>query len=384
VKVSDDIAFVGVNDHRIDLFEGQYDVREIGMSYNSYVILDQKVAVMDSVDAAFRDEWFANLDQVLGDRKPDYLVVHHMEPDHSANIAAFMDRYPEAQVVSSAQSFKMMQAYFGVDYSDRGVVVKQGSTLKLGKHTLSFVAAPQVHWPEVMFSYDETDKVLFSADAFGKFGALDVEDDWVTNARSYYFGIVGKFGKNVQMALSKVAGCYVKAICPLHGPVLTGDLSRYLRLYDTWSSYRPEESGVTLAYTSVYGHTKEAVRELEEKLRKGGATVAAYDLARDDMVQALASAFRYDRLVLATTTYANSYFPFMHTFVTDLVEHNYQNRTVGMVENGSWMPVAAKQMREALEGLPSIRFARNVVTLKGALNDDSRGQLDALAKELLA
>ena len=385
MKICDSIAYVGVNDHDIDLFEGQYDVRENGMSYNSYVVFgSEKVVVTDSVDARFVDEWLGNLEAALAGRTPDYLVVHHMEPDHSAGIAAFAERYPEAQIVASAMAFKMMAAYFGTDFADRRVIVKEGSTLELGDRSLTFVGAPNVHWPEVMFSYVPEDKVLFSADGFGKFGALDVEDPegWACEARRYYFGIVGKFGKNVQAVLKKAAGLDIEHICPLHGPVLSENLGYYLGLYNTWSSYEPEGEGVTIAYSSVYGHTKDAALALAEALEKRGQTVAVFDLARDDMAEAVESAFQYDRLVLASITYAGGIFPHMSTFIHTLAEHAYQRRTVALVESGTWAPMAAKVMRGELDGMKDIAVAENVVTVRGALDDASRAQIEALADEL--
>ncbi len=385
MKICDSIAYVGVNDHDIDLFEGQYDVRENGMSYNSYVVFgSEKVAVTDSVDARFVDEWLGSLEAALAGRTPDYLVVHHMEPDHSAGIAAFAERYPEAQIVASAMAFKMMAAYFGTDFADRRVIVKEGSTLELGDRSLTFVGAPNVHWPEVMFSYVPEDKVLFSADGFGKFGALDVEDPegWAREARRYYFGIVGKFGKNVQAVLKKAAGLDIEHICPLHGPVLSENLGYYLGLYNTWSSYEPEGEGVTIAYSSVYGHTRDAALALAEALEKRGQTVAVFDLARDDMAEAVESAFQYDRLVLASITYAGGIFPHMSTFIHTLAEHAYQRRTVALVESGTWAPMAAKVMRGELEGMKDIAVAENVVTVRGALDDASCVQIEALADEL--
>ena len=385
MKICDSIAYVGVNDHDIDLFEGQYDVRENGMSYNSYVVLgSEKVAVTDTVDGHFVDEWLANVEAALAGRTPDYLVVHHMEPDHSAGIAAFAERYPEAQIVASAMAFKMMAAYFGTDFADRRVIVKEGSALELGDRSLTFVGAPNVHWPEVMFSYVPEDKVLFSADGFGKFGALDVEDPegWACEARRYYFGIVGKFGKNVQAVLKKAAGLDIEHICPLHGPVLSENLGYYLGLYNTWSSYEPEGEGVTIAYSSVYGHTRDAALALAEALEKRGQTFAVFDLARDDMAEAVESAFQYDRLVLASITYAGGIFPHMSTFIHTLAEHAYQRRTVALVESGTWAPMAAKVMRGELEGMKDIAVAENVVTVRGALDDASRVQIEALADEL--
>ena len=384
MNVREGIAYIGVNDHDIDLFEGQYDVRENGMSYNSYVVLGEKIAVMDTVDGRFRDEWLGNLDAVLDGRTPDYLVVHHMEPDHSANIAAFRERYPQAQVVASAPAFKMMQAYFGTDYADRRVVVKQGATLDLGGHELAFIGATNVHWPEVLFSYDSATKVLFSADGFGKFGALDYEDPegWACEARRYYFGIVGKFGKNVQAVLKKAADLDIQAICPLHGPILKENLGYYLDLYNTWSSYEPEDRGVTIAYASVYGNTKHAALELAAALEERGQKVSVFDLARDDMAEAVEDAFRYDRLVLASITYNGGIFPFMSTFIHTLAEHAYQNREVAFIEAGTWGPMAAKVMRSQVEEMKDIRLAEQVVTVRGAVDGDARAQIAALADEL--
>ena len=380
--VTEDIRYIGVNDHDVDLFEGQYTV-ENGMSYNSYVILDEKVAVMDTVDAHFGVEWLQNLETVLNGRRPDYLVVQHMEPDHSANIAVFMETYPEAQIVSSAKAFVMMQQFFGTDFPERKVVVGEGSTLKLGRHTLTFVTAPMVHWPEVIVTYDSTDKVLFSADGFGKFGALDVEEDWADEARRYYIGIVGKYGAQVQALLKKAAALDIAIICPLHGPVLNENLGYYLDKYNTWSSYAVEDEGVVIAYTSVYGHTKEAVEELAEKLNQRGCpNVVVADLARCDMAEAVADAFRYSKLVLATTTYNATIFPYMQSFIDHLTARNYQGRTVGMIENGAWAPMAAKVMKKMLETSKNLTYTDTTVTVKCALNDASRAQIDALADEL--
>lgn len=380
--VTEDIRYIGVNDHDVDLFEGQYTV-ENGMSYNSYVILDEKVAVMDTVDAHFGVEWLQNLETELNDRRPDYLVVQHMEPDHSANIAVFMETYPEAQIVSSAKAFVMMQQFFGTDFPERKVVVGEGSTLKLGRHTLTFVTAPMVHWPEVIVTYDSTDKVLFSADGFGKFGALDVEEDWADEARRYYIGIVGKYGAQVQALLKKAAALDIAIICPLHGPVLNENLGYYLDKYNTWSSYAVEDEGVVIAYTSVYGHTKEAVEELAEKLNQRGCpNVVVADLARCDMAEAVADAFRYSKLVLATTTYNATIFPHMQNFIDHLTARNYQGRTVGMIENGAWAPMAAKVMKKMLETSKNLTYTDTTVTVKCALNDASRAQIDALADEL--
>lgn len=380
--VTNDIKYVGVNDRDIDLFEGQYRV-ENGMAYNSYVILDKKIAVMDSVDANFKDEWLDNLADVLGDKTPDYLIVQHMEPDHSANIDAFAEKYSDAQIVASAQAFNMMKNFFGTDFSDRRIVVKEGDTLELGEHTLTFITAPMVHWPEVIMTYDSRDKVLFSADGFGKFGALDADEDWACEARRYYFGIVGKYGTQVQNVLKKAAALEIQTICPLHGPILKENLDYYLGLYNTWSSYGTESEGVVIAYTSVYGHTKAAVELLAQKLNDAGCPkVAVTDLARDDMAEAVEDAFRYGTLVLATTTYNADIFPFMREFINHLTERNFSNRTIAFVENGSWAPTAAKVMRKMLEDCKNIKFAENTVTIKSALSDDNRAQIDAFAAEL--
>ena len=380
--ITNDIRYIGVNDHQVDLFEGQYVVPN-GMSYNSYVILDEKVAVMDTVDQNFGEEWLSNLRTELGERKPDYLVVQHMEPDHSANIDVFMNTYPEATVVSSAKAFVMMKQFFGTDYAERRIVVGEGDTLTLGRHVLTFVTAPMVHWPEVIVTYDAADKVLFSADGFGKFGALDVEEDWACEARRYYIGIVGKYGMQTQKLLQKAAGLDIAIICPLHGPVLTENLGYYLNLYDIWSGYKVESEGVVIAYTSVYGHTKAAVRLLEQKLLENGCPkVVVNDLARCDMAEAVEDAFRYSKLVLATTTYNGDVFPYMKEFIHHLTERSYQNRTVGLVENGTWTPTAAKVMTKMLEGSKNLTFAQNSVKILSALSDDSRAQIEALAKEL--
>ena len=380
--ISEDIKYIGVNDHQLDLFEGQYVVPN-GMSYNSYVILDEKIAVMDTVDRNFTEEWFAKLEDVLAGRKPDYLIVQHMEPDHSANVARFLEKYPEVVVAASAPAFTMIKNYFGNDYLQRRMVIKEGAKLCLGRHELTFVAAPMVHWPEVMVTYDAYDKVLFSADGFGKFGALDVEEDWACEARRYYFGIVGRFGQQVQALLKKAATLDIQKICPLHGPVLDNNLGYYLDLYDTWSSYGVESEGVVIAYTSVYGNTKAAVELLADKLaEKGCPEVVVHDLARCDMYEAVEDAFRYGKLVLATTTYNADIFPFMKTFIDHLKERNYQKRTIALVENGSWAPVAAKIMRGMLEELKEISFAENAVKIKAAINEESAAQLEALAEEL--
>ena len=383
VNVTKDIVYIGVNDRAVDLFEGQYRVPN-GMAYNSYVILDEKIAVMDTVDRNFAEEWLRNLAGALGGRKPDYLIVQHMEPDHSANIVRFMDTYPEATVVSSDMAFRMMGNFFGTDYADRRIVVGENSTLPLGQHILTFVTAPMVHWPEVIVTYDSTDKVLFSADGFGKFGALDAEEDWACEARRYYFGIVGKYGAQVRTLLKKAAALDIRVICPLHGPVLTENLGYYLNLYDIWSSYAAESEGAVIAYTSVYGHTKEAAELLAEKLKaRGCPRVTVTDLARDDMAEAVEDAFRHDRLVLATTTYNSDIFPFMKEFINHLTERGFRNRTVGLIENGSWAPVAAKTMLKMLESCKNLTFTGTTVRIMSALNDESRAQIDALAEELM-
>ena len=380
--VTNDIKYVGVNDHDIDLFEGQYVVPN-GMAYNSYVIVDDKVAIMDTVDQHFGKQWLDNIKSVLGDRKPDYLVVQHMEPDHSANIDNFLNVYPEATVVSSVKAFQMMQNFFGTDYADRRIIVKEGDTLELGKHVLNFVGAPMVHWPEVLMTYDSTDKVLFSADGFGKFGALDVEEDWACEARRYYIGIVGKYGKQVQNVLKKAAGLDIQLICPLHGPVLSENLGYYLDLYNTWSSYGVETDGIMIAYTSVYGHTKKAVELLADKLREAGCPkVAVNDLAREDMAECVEDAFRYGKIVLATTTYNAEIFPFMREFINHLTERNFQNKTVGFIENGSWAPLAEKTMRKMLEGCNHITYTDNNVHILSAMNDENIAEIDALCEEL--
>lgn len=384
MQITNDIKYVGVNDHEIDLFEGQYDVPN-GMAYNSYVIMDEKTAVMDTVDARFKNEWMDKIRGLLGDSQPDYLIVQHMEPDHSANIADFMQMYENTKIVASAKAFAMMRQFFGTAFEDRSIVIKDGDTLSLGKHSLQFIAAPMVHWPEVMVTYDTCDKVLFSADGFGKFGALDIEEDWACEARRYYIGIVGKYGAQVQKLLKKVSGLDVQTICPLHGPVLKDDLEYYLGLYNTWSSYEAESEGVVIAYTSVYGNTKKAVDILAEKLReKGCPKVAIHDLARTDMAEAVEDAFRYNKLILATTTYNADVFPFMKTFIEHLTERNYQNRTVAFVENGSWAPVAAKVMKNMLEGSKNLTFADTTVRIMSALNEESSAQLEALADEFCA
>ena len=382
MKITETIKYVGVNDHRIDLFEGQYKVPN-GMSYNSYVILDEKIAVMDTVDADFTHQWLDNIQQVLEGRTPDYLIVQHMEPDHAANIANFLKVYPNTTVVATAKAFHMIRNFFELDLSNQKIEMENGGTLSLGYHQLTFVFAPMVHWPEVMVTYDSTDKVLFSADGFGKFGALDVEEDWDDEARRYFIGIVGKYGPQVQKLLKVAAGLDIQIICPLHGPVLTENLGHYIGLYDTWSSYTPETEGIVIAYTSVYGHTKVAVELLADKLRsKGCPKVVVYDLARDDMSQALSDAFRYSKLVLATTTYNASIYPFMHDYITRLTEHNFQNRTVGIIENGSWAPLAAKIMKEMLSGCKKINWLDTTVKVLSAVNQENKDQLEAMASEL--
>ena len=380
--ITNDIKYIGVNDHRIDLFEGQYAVPH-GMAYNSYAIVDEKIAVLDTVDAAFAHQWLDNLQAALQGRTPDYLIVQHMEPDHSANLRRFADAYPTATIVATARAFQMMEQFFGTDYADRRRIVGEGDTLSLGAHTLTFIPAPMVHWPEVMVTYDSTDKVLFSADAFGKFGALDMEEDWACEARRYYFGIVGKYGAQVQALLKKAAALDIAAICPLHGPVLNENLGYYLDLYHTWSSYQPEEEGIVIAYTSVYGNTKKAVLQLAERLRlQGCPKVVVNDLARCDIHEAVEDAFRYSKLVLATTTYNGGMFPFMHEFIHHLTDHGFCNRTVALMENGSWAPQAARSMANLLANSKGLTFADTPVRILSALNDDSRAQIEALAEEL--
>ena len=382
MMITNDIKYIGVNDHKVDLFEGQYTVPN-GMSYNSYAILDEKIAIMDTVDVNFTHEWLDNIQNVLDGRQPDYLVIQHMEPDHSANIMNFVKTYPSAKIVSSAKAFVMMKNFFGTDFKEKQIVVGEGDTLSLGKHNLTFVTAPMVHWPEVIVTYDSTDKVLFSADGFGKFGALDVEEDWACEARRYYIGIVGKYGAQVQNLLKKAAALDIEKICPLHGPVLDENLGYYINLYDIWSSYRPEEEGVMIAYTSVYGNTKKAVMLLAEKLKeKGCPKVVVNDLARCDMAEAVEDAFRYSKLVLATTTYNAGIFPYMHTFINHLTERNYKNRTVAFIENGSWAPLAAKVMKDMLSESKNLSFAENNVTILSALNDESTAKIEALSEEL--
>ena len=382
MKITDTIKYIGVNDNKVDLFEGQYPVAN-GMAYNSYVILDEKIAVMDTVDANFTHEWLDNLEQVLDGRKPDYLIVQHMEPDHAANVANFLKVYPDTTVVANVKTFQMIYNFFGLTLEGQKLEVTNGGTLSLGNHQLTFVFAPMVHWPEVMVTYDSTDKVLFSADGFGKFGALDVEEDWDDEARRYFIGIVGKYGTQVQSLLKVAATLDIRIICPLHGPVLSEDLGHYIGLYDTWSSYTPEEEGIVIAYTSVYGHTKKAVDLLAYKLRsKGCPKVVVYDLARDDMSLALSDAFRYSKLILATTTYNASIYPFMHDYISRLVEHNFQNRTVGLIENGSWAPLAAKVMREMMAKCKKINWLDTTVKILSAMNQDNQDQLEAMADEL--
>lgn len=383
MKITNDIFYVGVNDHKSDLFEGQYIIPN-GMAYNSYVITDEKIAVMDTVDKNFTDEWLANIKSVLNEREPDYLIIHHMEPDHSANIAAFMNIYKNTLIVSSLKAFTMMKNFFGTDYNDRRIVVSENDTLELGKHTLTFMTAPMVHWPEVIVSYDRTDKVLFSADAFGKFGAIDTDEDWACEARRYYFGIVGKYGVQVQMLLKKAAKIDIDIICPLHGPVLSENIKYYIGLYNTWSSYKAEKEGIVITYTSVYGNTEKAVKLLAEKLNeKGCPKVSVFDLARCDMAEAVEDAFKYNKLVLATTTYNGDVFPFMKEFINHLTEKNYQNRTVAFIENGSWAPTAAKVMAKMLENSKNLIFAENGVKIMSSVSDENLAQIDALADELL-
>ncbi len=381
MKVTEDILYVGVNDHQVDLFEGQYPVPN-GMSYNSYVILDEKIAVMDTVDQAFGQQWMDRVEEALKGRMPDYLVIQHMEPDHSANIPFFLQRYPEAKVVATPPAFKMIQQFFGLDLGEKAVAAANGGEISLGGHTLQFVYAPMVHWPEVMMTYDKKDKVLFSADGFGKFGALDVEEDWADGARRYYFGIVGKYGVQVQNVLKKAAGLDIQVICPLHGPVLSENLEYYLNLYDIWSSYEVESEGVAIAYASIYGHTREAALYLAELLEQKGVKAVTHDLARTDMSVAVENAFRYGKLVLASSTYNAGVNPFMNDFITRLLERNYQKRTIALIDNGSWAPVAAKTMRGMFEKSKEITFTENTVTLLSAMKPENKLQLEALAEEL--
>lgn len=381
--VTKDIKYVGVNDHNIDLFEGQFIVPE-GMAYNSYVIIDEKIAVMDTVDKNFGDEWIENIKSVLGDRNPDYLIVQHMEPDHSANIFNFTKEYPDAFIVSSDKAFKMMQNYFETDFSDKRMVVKEGDTLSLGKHTLNFIAAPMVHWPEVIMTYDSCDKVLFSADGFGKFGALDADEDWACEARRYYFGIVGKFGAQVQNVLKKAANLDIEIICPLHGPILKENLGYYIDLYNTWSSYGVESEGVAVFFTSVYGNTEKAIEILYKELENNGCPkIAVTDLAREDMAEAVEDAFRYGKIILATTTYNGEIFPFMRTFIEELTERGYRNRKIGLIENGSWMPVAAKTMKKMFENSKDITFTDTTVSIHSAVKAENIEQIKALVKEII-
>ena len=382
MKITQDVRYIGVSDHDLDLFEGQYKVPD-GMAYNSYVILDEKIAVFDTVDKKFGDEWLDNLKNELNGRTPDYLVVLHMEPDHSANIAKFAGVYKDAKIVSSAVAFRMMKAYFGDEFTDRRIVVKEGDKLNLGKHELTFVGAPMVHWPEVIVAYESSEKLLFSADAFGKFGAFDVKADWACEARRYYFGIVGKYGVQAQNLLKKAAALDIEKILPLHGPLLTENLGYYLGLYNTWSSYGVESEGVTIAYTSVYGHTERAVRMLKEEIEKAGVKVAVHDLARCDESEAVEDAFRYGKLVLATTTYNASIFPFMQNFINALTERNYKNRKIGLIENGSWAPTAAKIMRAAFENSENIEFCPTTVKIVGAVSEENEEQIRSLAKEII-
>ena len=382
MKITNDIKYIGVNDHQIDLFEGQYVVPN-GMAYNSYAIIDEKIAIMDTVDVNFTNEWLSNIQNALSERTPDYLIVQHMEPDHSANIVSFVNKYPNAKIVASAAAFKMMKQFFGNDFADKQVVVGEGDTLSLGKHNLTFVTAPMVHWPEVIVTYDSTDKVLFSADGFGKFGALDVEEDWACEARRYYIGIVGKYGAQVQALLKKAANLDIEIICPLHGPVLSENLGYYINLYDIWSSYGVESDGIVIAYTSVYGNTKKAVFKLAEMLKENGCPkVVVNDLARCDMAEAVEDAFRYGKIVLATTTYNSDVFPFMREFINHLVERGYKNRTIGFIENGSWAPVATKVMTKMLEKCKNLTYTESTVRIMSALSEDSEKQLKALADEL--
>lgn len=381
-KITEDIYYAGVNDHQVDLFEGQFAVPN-GMAYNSYVIMDEKIAVMDTVDVNFGEEWLANVAEILGDRKPDYLVVQHMEPDHSANITKFVEAYPEAKVVGNAKTFQMIENFFGLNLADKQEVVTNNGTLSLGSHELTFVFAPMVHWPEVMVTYDSKDKILFSADAFGKFGALDVDEDWACEARRYYFGIVGKYGAQVQALLKKVATLDIEKICPLHGPILTENLGYYLDLYQTWSSYGVETEGVMIAYASVYGNTKKAAELLGEELKANGCPrVVVADLAREDMAECIEDAFRHGKLILATITYNGGVFPFMQTFIDGLKERNFQNRTIGIIENGSWAPVAAKNIKSMMEGCKNLTWTETSVTIKSGVKEETKAQIKALADEL--
>ena len=382
MNIFDDVFYVGVNDHEIDLFEGQYQVPN-GMAYNSYVILDEKIAVMDSVDKHFSDEWIGNIEKVLNGKTPDYLIVQHMEMDHAGSVQSFMNKYQNAKIVASTMAFNMMKNFFGTDFSERRIVALEKGTLSLGEHTLTFVTAPMVHWPEVIMTYYDKNKILFSADAFGKFGALDTNEDWACEARRYYFGIVGKYGMQVQTVLKKVSELDIKTICPLHGPVLKENLAYYLNLYDLWSSYTPESDGVVIAYTSVYGNTKNAVQILEQKLKDKGVKVAVFDLSRCDVAEAVEDAFKYNRIILATTTYNADIFPFMKEFINHLTERNFQNRKIGLIENGTWAPMAAKTMKSMLEICKNLTFTETTVTINSALNDVSLSQIDRLIEEIL-
>ncbi|MBQ2818978.1 MAG: FprA family A-type flavoprotein [Clostridia bacterium] len=383
MEIAPGIKYIGVNDHQIDLFEGQYEVPN-GMAYNSYAVIDEKTAIFDTVDENFVSQWLENIEKALAGKTPDYLIVQHMEPDHSAGIAVFMEKYPSAQIVASAKAFPIIKNFHGTDFADRRIIAAEGTTLSLGGRTLTFITAPMVHWPEVIVTYDDRTKTLFSADAFGKFGALDSDEDWACEARRYYMGIVGKYGAQVQALLKKASALQIETVCPLHGPVLSGDdLAIALEKYDIWSSYRPENEGVTIAYASIYGHTKDAALELAKQLEEKGVKVSCFDLARDDMAEAVEDSFRYDRLVLASSTYNNGLFPFMQTFIHALTERNFQNRTVAFIENGSWAPAAAKNMKALLENSKNLTFAETVVTLRSALSDESRASLAALAYELV-
>ena len=383
MEIAPGIKYIGVNDHQIDLFEGQYEVPN-GMAYNSYAVIDEKIAIFDTVDENFVSQWLENIEKALAGKAPDYLIVQHMEPDHSAGIAIFMEKYPSAQIVASAKAFPIIKNFHSTDFESRRIIAGEGTTLSLGGRTLTFITAPMVHWPEVIVTYDDRTKTLFSADAFGKFGALDSDEDWACEARRYYMGIVGKYGAQVQALLKKVAALQIETVCPLHGPVLSGDdLAIALEKYDIWSSYRPENEGVTIAYASIYGHTKDAALELAKQLEEKGVKVSCFDLARDDMAEAVEDSFRYDRLVLASSTYNNGLFPFMQTFIHALIERNFQNRTVAFIENGSWAPAAAKNMKALLENSKNLTFAETVVTLRSALSDESRASLAALASELV-
>ena len=383
MEIAPGIKYIGVNDHQIDLFEGQYEVPN-GMAYNSYAVIDEKTAIFDTVDENFVSQWLENIEKALAGKTPDYLIVQHMEPDHSAGIAVFMEKYPSAQIVASAKAFPIIKNFHGTDFADRRIIAAEGTTLSLGGRTLTFITAPMVHWPEVIVTYDDRTKTLFSADAFGKFGALDSDEDWACEARRYYMGIVGKYGAQVQALLKKASALQIETVCPLHGPVLSGDdLAIALEKYDIWSSYRPENEGVTIAYASIYGHTKDAALELAKQLEEKGVKVSCFDLARDDVAEAVEDSFRYDRLVLASSTYNNGLFPFMQTFIHALTERNFQNRTVAFIENGSWAPAAAKNMKALLENSKNLTFAETVVTLRSALSDESRASLAALAYELV-